>query len=582
MPFDDLLAEYREEARQQLEQLDHALLQLEESGKLTDDERLTLLRVLHTLKGNSAMIGLNPIADQVHVIENVFKGGDPKGGRAQLDRLFELSATLRSAVDRIGSDEQDAALNRVAAIDLAGLAEQGGGREDTIEAVAAEIVHEGGTGDDLAGEVGDPGSRKDVAAAVSDDAATAGTELIRVPFRKLDTLLAEVGELVGFHARLEDLIDRNRDALGGVGLRREFEESVQDLAARAAALRETTMELRLLPLRSVFGRFPGLVRELARSQDKQARLAIEGDETEVDKSAADALAEPLLHLIRNAVDHGIEAPEKRRRRGKDETGTIRLSASREGDHIRIEVSDDGPGLDRAAILRRAREAGIPVDDGLEDGDGGSQERTIRNLIFAPGFSTRAEASTVSGRGMGLDIVRRGIERLRGTLTVDAADTGGTRFELRLPLTLAIVPALIFESDGEILALPASEVRETLRQIPLERLGDAEVLRYHDRVVPVTRPRRIFGWESSKAEDGVGSSLRFAVVLEKDERTAAIPADRMIDQRNVVVKALPAYLGRVQAISGVTVSTDGRPVLLLDTQGMLDLSIENQRRATRGK
>jgi len=538
-----LLEAYRDEATEQLNLLDRALLRVEDSGELGEEERLELLRVLHTLKGNSAMVGIHVIAEKVHALEAVFKAEGPTGDRRQLDVLFELSASLRSAVDRLGTPEQDAALERVAAIQL--------GREP----------------EGAAPQRSEPSSAADESPEPPLAPASGVGEVIRVPFSKLDLLLSGVGELVAFHARLEALIEAHAEPLTQLGLYRELRDEVEDLALRTDALRETTTSLRLVPLRNLFGPFPALVRELAREQGKRARLEVIGGNVELDKSAADALGEPLLHLVRNAVDHGLEPPAVRARAGKDEVGVVRLAASRQGDQIRIEVSDDGAGLDRAAILERARDAGLLRDEP------GRVEEIVPELIFHPGFSTRTEASTVSGRGMGLDIVRRGVARLRGSLEVLETPGGGTTFALQFPLTLAIVSALIFESDGEILALPAAEVREALPPIRVEYAGGAEVVRHQEMLVPVARTSRIFGWRPT-GEESVEAP--FAIVLGKGDRAAALTADRLIDQRDIVVKALPTYLGPVRGLSGATVAPDGRVILLLDSQGVLDLNVQTQR------
>lgn len=569
-----LLAEYREEARQQLDHLDQSLVAIEESGALSEADRKELLRVLHTLKGNSAMVGLRPIAERVHEMETVFKESPPEGLRTRLDGLFELSATIRSAVQRVGGPDEQPALARLE--ELAGSSdrppEPGAQREES--SVRPPPHPPAAPSDADAPPAGETATDQDDAEAVT---AGGSTEILRVPFRSLDRLLTQVGELVGLHARFEEFIETHRAALEEANLLRELEERTEDVAMMAGALRDTTMSLRLVPLRTLFGRYPSLVRELARDRGKRVRLVVEGAEIELDKSAVDALGEPLLHLLRNAVDHGIEDAETREASGKDPVGTVHLRAMREADQIRIEVSDDGSGLDRAAILRRAREVG------LQSAAAAESDEALWELLFTPGFSTRAEATTVSGRGMGLDIVRRSVVRLRGSLQVVPTPEGGTAFALRIPLTLAIVSALIFEIDGETLAIPTTEVRETLSRRVTERVGGTEVVRDGEGYVPLASPARIFGWKRSEpvARGGAAEAARFAIVLHRGERTVALPADRLIDQRNVVVKALPPYLGAPRGVSGATIGPDGRVVLLLDTQGVLDLNLESQRSIASG-
>lgn len=555
-----LLEEYREESRQQLDQLDRALLRLEDRGTLEPEVLLELRRALHTLKGNSAMIGLRRIADQVHAIEPLFRSADAQAAGEHIDGLFELSATVRSALDRLGTEEEESALERVSGVDLSAT-----GTEPPPPAAMEQAGRQPGR---LAEGLPEP---------ANDSLPFPGSsELLRIPFAKLDTLLSEVGELIGFQARLDQFVGEHREVLDQLGLWRELRQRSEELAIRTSALRESTMELRLVPLRSIFGRFPNLIRELARAQGKEARLTLRGDQIELDKSTADALAEPLLHLLRNAVDHGLEEPEQRREAGKDARGTIELKATRHADRVRIEVSDDGRGLDHAAILRRAREIGVvPTDEA-------GQEEQIEGLIFLPGFSTRAEASTISGRGLGLDIVRQRVTQLRGSLTAESREGWGTRFLLELPLTLAIIPALLFESAGAVLAVPAADVQETLPPQRLERAAGAEVVRHDKRLVTFARAGDLLGWSGQATAPRQEHSERrsYTIVLRRGKRSLALSAERLIDQRSIMVKPLPPFLGPIVGVSGATIGPDGRVILLLDSQGLLDLNLQQQGRSSR--
>src|SRR5690606_26492411 len=261
-------------------------------------------------------------------------------------------------------------------------------------------------------------------------------------------------------------------------------------------------------------------------------------------------------------------PAEREAAGKPPTGTIVLRAERQGDRVRVEVMDDGPGLDLAALRERGRALGLLSPD-AEPSD-----EELAELIFLPGFSTRASSDTVSGRGIGLDVVKQRIVALRGPLSVEMRPEGGTRFVLDLPLTLAILPALIFEAGGATLAFPAVSVEGTLRGIAPERAGATEVLRLEDGLVPVARAERIFGWhERSATDDGNGGATApFAVVVRSGSRRAAVLATRLLEQRDLVVKAMPHYLGRLPGVFGASVSPDGRVILLLDPAGLLDLNL----------
>ncbi|HEU4451520.1 MAG TPA: ATP-binding protein, partial [Longimicrobium sp.] len=515
-----LIGEFRDEARGQLEQLDGALLTLEERGSLPADEVTALLRGLHTLKGNSGMLGFRRIVDAVHAIEGVFKEPEPSFSRERLDLLFEGAAAIRQAVEQAGTTAQEAAATRLDQLNL-------GARLEASASATSEPAPAARTGPDDAGRTATPAPPSSAAPAPPADAAPAppsdstpapapataparprtrrpradpqeaepadaAGEFLRVPFAKLDDLLDLVGELSSAGASLEALLESYDDLLARAGAGHPFAEVAERLDRITRSLRSSTMEIRLVPVQRAFSRFPSLARDLAREQGKRVRVVLEGGEVELDKSMVDALADPLLHLVRNAVDHGIAPPAEREASGRPPTGTIVLRAAREGDRVRIEVADDGAGLDREALRRTARSLGIV----------GEQESLTpaetAELIFRPGFSTRARSDTVSGRGIGLDAVKQRVTALRGTLTVDSPPNGGTRFVLGFPLTLAILPALIFETEGEMFALPAVSVERTLRGAKPEAAGAAEVLRDNGELIPVSRAERVFGWSGPAA------------------------------------------------------------------------------------
>jgi two-component system, chemotaxis family, sensor kinase CheA len=526
-----LIEEFREEAREQVDRLDQGLLRLDREGALDDEVHRDLMRSLHTLKGNAGMLGLAPIRDFVHVVETVLKAGVDEAG--VIEPLFEGAMALRRAIDAAGGEPEAEAFSELTA------------SRQRLEGV------ESGRGDAGAGAARLPKG--------AGEAPVWSEERVRVPFVKLDTLLAEVGELLGEARSLAESAD--------AGSRAELRLSAEAVERRSERLRDAVMSLRLVPLARVLDRFHGLVRRLGREQGKEARLVVEGEGTEVDKSTADALAEPLLHLIRNAVDHGIEPPEAREAAGKPRDGTLRVAASQEGDRVRIEVADDGVGLDLDAILEQARDRGL-VGDG-ED----LAPADAADIIFEPGFSTRTDVSTVSGRGMGLDVVRRSIRALRGELRVEPVASGGTRFVMLLPLTVAIVPSLIFEAGGETLAVPATAVTRTLPLDRVERIGALEVVRDGDRLVPLADPDRLFGWPRVQR----GS---FGVLLRHGRGGAVLAAHRLLDQRDLVVKALPGYGQRPAAVSGASVLPGGQVILMLDPAEVIELSARTREEEAR--
>lgn len=484
------------------------------------------------------MLGLTSVVDYVHALEDRFRTAPAEWQRVELDRCFGGAVALRQAIEAATTDAEAEAFARLD--DLASDANTATPpREPVLE---PEVVPAPGA---------DPST-----SPVPAPAATG--EVLRVPWAKLDRLLDTVGEVTAAATALGEIESRNRVALAAIGLRRPLLEEIEGLERTAAKLRRSATELRLVPVGRLFARFPALAGELAREAGKRVRVEISGESTELDKSTVDALAEPLLHLLRNAVDHGTETPAERTAAGKPEENLIRLEAEQLGDRVRITLEDDGPGLDRDAILTRAAARGLAIREDTDPAE----------LIFRPGFTTRSAADTVSGRGLGLDIVRHTVRRLRGTLEVEDAASGGTRFVLHLPLTVAVVPVLLVETEGQPFAIPAAEVEQTVPYERLSRIGPAELLVDDDETIPLARPARLFGWS-----DGNGDS-RFLVVVRRGRRAAALAVDRLLDQRSVLVKALPQWLGQPPGISGVTVDPDGRVVLLLDIAGVLDLNLRD--------
>lgn len=555
----ELLGDFRDEARDPVARLDAALAGWERGEALAEADRAPLLRGLHTLKGNAGMLGLRPIQDFVHSVESVLKRSDAPPPGPTLDALLRGAAALRAAVDRAGTPEQEAAFAALVPVRDEPPAAPAAAPATGPAAAPAPDPEPSPTPAEAEPAEAPPEAAPPAApAAPGVRAEDLRDDVVRIPFRMLDVLLDEIGEVATQLTALDDWADARRDALRSCGLARDLRDRVEALATAADAARRTATDLRMVPVGRVLSRFPVLVRDLAREQGKRVRVILEGEDTRLDKSTADAVAEPLLHLVRNAVDHGIEPPAEREAAGKPAEATLALRAAQEGDRVRIEVEDDGRGLDRARILRRAREQGIAVP-----GDGEDAEE----LIFRPGFSTRRVASALSGRGIGLDAVRGAVSRLRGSVEVEEGDEGGTRFVLRLPLTVALVPALFFEAAGERLAVPTADVEETLRAGPVERAGPAEVVRLREEVLPLARPGRIFGWD-----DG-GIAPRFLVVVRSGGRAVALAADRLLEQRPATVRALPAALGSPPGVSGATVAPDGGVVLVLDAAALVELNVD---------
>jgi len=321
------------------------------------------------------------------------------------------------------------------------------------------------------------------------------------------------------------------------------------------------MQIRMLPIRQVFERFPRLVRDLARQEGKQIELIIEGEGTRVDKAIIDEIGEPLVHMIRNAVDHGIESPAIRLARGKTPTGTILLSAAQESNHILITIMDDGGGIDPEAVRRRAIERGIlKADQPLT-------EREAMQLIFAQGFSTAREVTEVSGRGVGMDVVLKAIERLNGLVEVESVPGVGTKFIIQLPLTLAIISTLLVQVGGRPFAIPLSTVVESIRfeQSEIQSIKGRDTLRLRDRVVPLLRLADILGMPRDE-----GPERQYAVILGRGEKQLGLVVNALLGQQEVVIKALdPVATGGAVPVAGATIMGDGSVVLIVDVPALFE-------------
>ena len=555
----DLLAIYLEDARAHLEALDHCLLTLERDG--FDAEAVaSVLGPLHTLKGNSGMIGFSGIKNYVHRLEDVFARIAERAlplTPERFDRLFAGASVLRDAVERAardGAEARDLAMERAELAAMAAAATPA-----PVPAPPAGAPHAGAVRSvPTAPAPADPpaDTRRTENAFVS-----TRSNMVRVDFGQLDHLLNLVGELIIYRTKLHDLGRELAERLGDRTHGGDLLEAVHQVAAVSTQLQETVMDIRMLPIRHVFERFPRLVRDLARQQGKEIELILEGETTRIDKAIIDEIGEPLVHMIRNAVDHGIEAPDQRVARGKTPTGTILLSATQESNHVLITIMDDGSGIDASLVREKA------LARGLLRGDEQLSERELVQLVFAQGFSTSDTVSEISGRGVGLDVVLKSIERLNGLVEVETVPGVGTKFIIQLPLTLAIISALLVEVAGRTYAIPLGSVVESLKLRPheLHRIGGREALRIRERIVPVVRLAELFA-----LADGAASPRQYVVILGRGDKRVGLIVDHLKGQQQVVIKALdPSVSGAGLGLAGATIMGDGRVVLILDVTSLFE-------------
>ncbi|HWI40892.1 MAG TPA: chemotaxis protein CheA [Verrucomicrobiae bacterium] len=536
-----LLEDYCEEAAGHLECAENALLLMEgrgADGVLETEALHSLLGALHTLKGNSGMMGFGHIQRYVHQVESVVK----QAGEGHLPVPVVIEAVF-SAVNSLRAAIRTVAENPLAPLDL--------GEESLLLEKAASAPR----------AAAEPAIEGKGAAIDGYSFVTQKSSTLKVNFVKLDDLLNLVGELVIHRTALQSLEARLQGALADRELFEQFTETSRLVGKSAGDLRDAIMKVRMLPVKSVFHRFTRLVRDLSRSHGKEVVLSFEGEETELDKTVIDEIAEPLLHLIRNAVDHGIESPPERVRAGKEPQGRIVLKAEHENNHIVITVEDDGRGIAPAQVAASAVAKGL-IDE-VQAASMSTQEAL--QLLFLPGFSTARAVTETSGRGIGLDVVKNIATSLNGVIEVRSVPGGGTGFVMKLPLTLAIISALMVEVAGEMFAIPLSAVQESVRvdSDSIHRVGSGEMIKLRDRLLPVHRLDRYFGRSA-----GGAALSEYVVVVESGEKRGGIVVGSLLGQQEIVIKGMDDYLGDLPGISGATVLGDGRVCLVVDVAAVI--------------
>ncbi|MCD6546427.1 MAG: chemotaxis protein CheA [Thermotogae bacterium] len=381
------------------------------------------------------------------------------------------------------------------------------------------------------------------------------TQTIRVDIEKLDTLMNLMGELVISRSRIMETLKKYQI--------KEIDESLAQLSRITLDLQNIVMKIRMVPIAFVFNRFPRMVRDLSKKLNKEINLIITGQETELDRTVVDEIGDPLLHLLRNAIDHGIESKEERIAKGKQPIGTVKLDAHHEGNNVVIEVSDDGRGLDREKILKRAIEKGL-IDEASATT---LTDEKIFSFIFEPGFSTAEEVSDVSGRGVGMDVVKSTIEALNGSVQIESVKDRGTKVIIKLPLTLAIIQALLVTIGDFIYAIPLVNVEETL-SIKKEEIKIVEkkpVIYIRGEIIPLTNLKELFQLPHTESDEGAFN----IVIVHSGTRKYGLMVDELLGQDDIVIKSLGKLLKGIKEFSGGAILGDGSIALILDIPNIVD-------------
>ena len=542
---------FRAEARERLAEMNTSLLALERGEGA---ERVAeLFRAVHTVKGMSAAMGYIPVRDLSHALEtllDLLRRGALPVTPAVIETLFESVDTLESAIVAVSQDANESVDVSIAVSSLEAMS---GTAEVEVEGVNPTMEWPVMRGDTRTPPAPRPAVQRPTPAvptAAQTQAHDKAHRFVRVDAARLDTLMTLIGELVIARGRLQAVTRKAANPA--------LSEIVLNASRLIGSLQTEITTARMVPVGQAFERFERMVRDTAHSLGKKVVFEILGSDIEVDKSVLDEIGEPVMHLLRNSLDHGVETPAERRVGGKAAVSKLTLSASRERSSVVIRVSDDGRGIDMNRVLERALAAGlIDADHGL------LTDAEILALIARPGFSTTSKVTEISGRGVGLDVVATKVRSLGGSVELSTDSGAGTEIRLELPMTLAIIHALIARSENEVYALPITHVVETLVVDPsMVTFEDGrEMLSVRGQPMPAVRLRDRLGHPKRNTDRG------HAVVLDLPDGRMSLVVDEFVGQQEVVVKSFDAARGMPKLFNGATILTNGLPALILDAQGI---------------
>ena len=535
------------ETREIFEKFGQDLITLEQGA--TDPDLLNaIFRAVHTVKGTSSFLGLEQMTQLAHSVEDVLnklRRGELQVSSDKMDVMFDAYDVMKELLAQIESRnirriDMDPILARLRALSQ-----------------AAQVPLEAGQ-ELLPPKVAEANAQKPA------------DTTIRVDVMRLDSLMNLVGELVLGRNRLMQIAHQLSQENEGTPFSRALTETSFRIDFITTELQMSVMKTRMVPIAKVFNKLPRLVRDLRKETGKDLELIVAGEETELDRSIIEELNDPLVHLLRNAGDHGIEAPADRRAAGKPERGTITVRAEHEGNHIVISVGDDGRGMDPEKLKAKAIEKGTLTEAHASE----MSSADAFNLIFAPGFSTAARVTNVSGRGVGMDVVRTNISKLKGTIEIESEPGIGSKVIVKVPLTLAIIQALLVEVAHEVFSIPIEAVLEVVRIEPkdINTVGGREVFRLRNGVLPLARLDRVMGMAANGSRQG---EWIYIVVVGLARRRLGIVVDSMLGQKEVVIKSLGGYLGTIPGIAGSTILGDGRVIMILDVGEMMKLFADSQ-------
>lgn len=614
----EILEDFLVEAFELVEQIDHDLVELESNPE--DLELLNrIFRVAHTIKGSSSFLNFDVLTKLTHHMEDVLnkaRHGELKITPDIMDVVLESIDRMKTLLNSIRDNGNDSAIGMDIGPICARLTAISEGDVSAVASVSEEPKVE--PKEEVVPATPEPSAEPDVdvnqlsdseveaeierllkvrkaedqarraqkkksAAPTTPKPATeTGGEkkvpasggggggmdqTIRVEVKRLDHLMNLIGELVLGKNRLLKIYDDVEERYEGEKFLEELNQVVSQLSIITTDVQLAVMKTRMQPIAKVFNKFPRVVRDLSRELGKQIELEITGEETELDKSIVEEIGDPIMHMIRNSCDHGVEDPATRKANGKPERGVVQLKAYNEGNHIVVEITDDGKGLDAAGLKMKALEKNLITEKEAEQ----MTDKEAFALIFKPGFSTAAKVTNVSGRGVGMDVVKTNIEKLNGVIEIDSELGKGSTFKLKIPLTLAIIQSLLVGTQEEFYAIPLASVLETVR-VPIDNIYTIEgknVLRLREEVLSLVRLSDVFGVKQV-LESG---DQTYVVIIGVAESKLGIIVDTLVGQEEIVIKSMGDYLQNIQGIAGATIRGDGRVTLIIDVGAMMDMAKE---------
>ncbi len=563
------------ETKEILDKLDVDLLEMEKS---TEDKELLnqIFRSFHTIKGTSGFLGLEALPEVTHKCEDILnklRKGEAVLTPQLMDGIFLAFDTIKLLVQQIETEQnENVAIDNVCNI-LQGLLSNIENDTPDVSVVnkpeisqeilakfEAEEAKIAALEKEIVTQEKPKKEESRIEAIEKAAAAPVKENTIRVDVDRLDSLLDIVSELVLGRNRLTQVNSHFSIENEGNRYTRDFGEVTKQIDLMTTELQLVAMKLRMIKIAKIFNRYPRLVRDLTKDLNKDVELIIKGEETEVDKNLIEEINDPLVHIIRNSVDHGVEKPEVRIAAGKSPKGTVILSAEQLGNNIVITVEDDGKGLDTEMLKEKVVSKGLLSREKAKE----LTKQEAMNLIFMPGFSTAEKVSNVSGRGVGMDVVKTNVSKLRGIINIESELGKGTKIIIKLPLTLAIISGMIVKVHGEAIVIPLGSVIEVIRvnTDQIYSIKGKEVIKVRDSVLPLVSLNELLkGKMNGRAEERKGS--QYVVEVGIAEKRYGIKVDDLIGQQEVVIKSLGSYLGKIDGIAGSTIMGDGTVVMILD-------------------